>query len=330
MKPVYFLLAGLLVLISCMPVLVQAQSANLTSDIFSVSSYSFTATPGYVIDEIIVDALPMGTNQTHYLAYNGATFTLSIGTNESWGIYNTFVVSLTYPNGTVQTQTVTSTQISAGQYQTIIQPVFTKQASGYMPYFTINLEIGVMPVSVGLGTQPASYNVQSAIPFSSASGTLGGITNVHIYQLSQTSFVNNVQNNYNPVYGFSSVTSSAASWAVSQVTGLIGAIPVIGPIVLTMMDIVGTVAGELLYWLIFVISYLPYLIVGMEGLIGVISVIMAGKDKTGLKTAKNFYKYNKACVMGMIWLVNLLWTWGQQAVIMIAWAIQAIRSLLPI
>jgi hypothetical protein len=103
------------------------------SDITSVSSYSVTAPDGYYIYEIIVDPLPMGTNQTHTLYYGGTPFILTIGTAQNYLIYNVFDISLTYPNGTVQTKEVTVTRASIGQvigipttYQTIIQPVFTE------------------------------------------------------------------------------------------------------------------------------------------------------------------------------------------------------------
>ena len=329
-----------LLLIACLvgPVAAASITTNKTTELTDISSYSFTPDEGYVIYEILINPTSMGTNQTHHLYYDEAEFTLSVGSYTEWWIYHNFDISLTYPNGTTSTNHAVWTGVSAGTYTLDIQPVFY-QAQSINLGFSVWLNVGITdPLLVEFFTLPADVcyggdycskyvAAESAIPFTFADGTMGDTTTVYIYQISESDFVENIQN-YNPIYGWTSLTEDAGKWAYNQIISSINMIPVIGPLTISMMSIIGTVGGEILYWLKWIITNGWLVIAGGEVLIAMCAVIAAGKDKSGVKSAKNFVNYNVACINGILIVINYLWTWLVQGITMIVGLLQALKTWL--
>jgi hypothetical protein len=317
--PFFFLLVVLL-----MAPAASAIGSTITAS--QVSEYAVEAPSGQVIYQIIIDPLPMGTNQSHVLNYNGASFILTIGTAQSWGIYHDFDISLTHPNGTVESQHFSTTRVSGGEYKTTIQPVFSQVQSLTNAYWTIDLEVGLTPVSAGFNTQPADWLATSAIPFSAASGSLGGTTNVFVKVMTEAEFQENVLK-YNPIWGFQNLVNEVFSWTWEQIIAFVSNIPVIGPHFISTFSALGTVAAFLVYWITWVILNSPLIIAGGEVLIVMAAVIMTGKDADGTKTAKKIYEYNVACITGFLWAFNLLWSWLSSAIQTIAAIIQGLKPI---
>jgi hypothetical protein len=305
-------------------VLISPVSAGVVNA-YSVNQYSVQAEPGNVIYQIIIDPVPIGTNQTHVLNYNGATFGLSIGSATSYGIFHNFDISLTYPNGTTVTQHTSDSGTLGNNYKTTIQPVFFQAESLTLGAITVDLNVGLTPLSVGFSAPPVGYNPSSAIPFSSASGNLGASTNVFVWEMSQTDFTNNVVK-YNPVYGIGNLGATVFQWTWSEVLGFINMIPFFGPLFISLLDMVQTVTGGIWYWLTFVILNIPAIIAGGEIII-IMWAFLEQKKPQPAKTITLIYQHNVTAVMGFLTGINLIWRWGRDLLDIVVKAIQAIKPI---
>lgn len=292
---------------------------------YNINQYSVTAEPGNVIYQIIIDPVPVGTNQTHTLNYNGATYGLTIGSATAWGIFHNFDITLTYPNGTAITQSVTDSGTLGNNYKTTIQPVFFQAEGLTLGAITVDLNIGLTPLSTNFGAPPIGYNPESAIPFSSATGNLGANTNVFVWEMTQADFTANVVH-YNPLYGLGNLGSTVFQWTWTEVLGFINNIPVFGPAFLSLMDIITTIGGGALFWIVFIITNIPAFIAGGEIII-IISAFLTQKKPTPEKTISNIFNYNVSAVKGFIWVVNMVWRWITDLIDII---VETIQSLKPI
>lgn len=275
----------------------------------NVDQYSVIASSDHYIYEIIIDSLPMGTNQTHILTSNGATFLLEIKTWQDWYIYNNFNVSMTYPNGTVETVQKTSTRVSDSSYRTTIQPVFA-QLQGYTPAWKIDLEIGLNPTTVMFTPNNIlEFTPNTSIPFTEASGQFSGeITTVYLYEIPKTEFESEIVN-YNPLSSVTNLASQILGWTWETVLAFIGMIPVIGPQLLVVMVFVSTVAAELIFWFSYIITNFWLVLAGCELLIIMFGFLLAGKHPKPEKFIRNVINYNVSAGRGFLWVLTLLWGW---------------------
>ena len=307
-----------LILVLCLLVAGVSATTDDLNLIPDTSEYNFVAPDNYVIYEIDIGALPMGANQTHSLVYDGTTFTLEIGSVQSYVIYHTFDVTLTYPDGSVETTRKTTTRISGGSYQTKIQPVFTQSESGYNAYVTVNLEVGLSPLKAAVGTAGLSeseWDPSTAIPFTSASGTLGSATDVSLYTISSEDFENWIRN-YDPWYNASSLLDDIFEWAWSGILAFLNAIPVIGPLAVTFLTYAGSILSVLIFWLGFIVNNFPAIVLTVETVIMFAALINSRNTLQSL--LKNWLNYNISAIKGLLWFLDLVRGWVVSLVQMFA------------
>ena len=290
-----------------------------------VSQYSMVASQDHYIYEIMVDSLPVGTNQTHVLNFNGATFLLKIDTIHSWGVDNDFIVSMTYPNGTIET--VHAGQTSVFQtYKTKIQPVYM-QVQG-ITLLQIDLAIGTNPTKVTFSDlEGFSQDIKTAIPFTSVSGEFSGKTStVYAYECSIADFTNDILTG-NLLPNFTNLGSGFFSWTWSTVLIFINMIPIIGPQLITMMTFVTDTGWEIIFWLNYIATNMMLVLAGGEILLLVFAFLLAGKRPTPEKFVKNFINYNVRSVTGFLWVGGLLYDWLRSFVHMVAQLVQALKPI---
>ena len=323
MRRILFLIA--IVLLLSAPALADTQTITATN----IQSYSVASNPGYVIYQIHVDPVNIGQNQTHTLNFGGATYILTVGSYKSTGIYNNFDISLTLPNGTVISQHPSIVGLLNNQYALEVNPVFSQAQEGYNTYLTTDVQAGVgqSTLSVGLNAAPLGWSPTSAIAFSAVSGNTGAQTNVFVYEITQADFQNNIQN-YNPVYGISNLGSTVFQWTWNAVIGFLNMIPVIGPLAVTFLTYAGMFLTELMFWLGFLLTNFPSILLGSESLICLMAVINAGSGKNSFgKLFRNILNYNIMVFQGLIFLFNLARDW----IVMILQTIALIiKSLNPV
>jgi hypothetical protein len=263
----------------------------------------------------------MGKNQTHYLNYNGATFVLTIESAQSNIVYHDFYITLVYPNGTSDYKHVSTTRISAGNYRTTIQPVFTQLAGGYNAYMTVDLELGLSPVTTGMGASPVGYDASTSIPFTRASGTYGASTTTHVYEISEDEWQKSIVN-YNPIGNVPSLANEILAWMWSGALAFLNAIPVIGPLAVTLLGYAGGIASGLLFWLGFIYNNWPAILLTVEALI-LMAVVMTGGSLE--KCCKNYVLYHVAFIKGISWVANQVKEWILRFVEVIANIVAALH-----
>ena len=321
MKP-FWLIPVLLVVLAVSPG-VSAVNSTLTAE--GVSSYSFVADSGMVIYQITVNDLPIGANQSHTFNVGSNIYLLTVGTYEEWGWRNADI-SLTMPNGTVQTAHASGPAIFASKYKTQIQYVFP-QIYSMEGAFSINLFIGMTPASASFYTAPSNWNPSTALAFTAASGNFDQPTTIYLEEMSEEDFKNNVVK-YNPLYGLSHLGSQIFQWTWDTILGFLNMIPVIGPIAVSLIEIMGGILGVGWYWLLFTVQNFPAILFGVETLICMMAVINAGKGSKSLgKLGKNIVSYNAMFLYAIVVLVELVFNWTVKIVEMITSIVQALKPI---
>jgi len=318
----------ILPLLLCLLLAAPALAITLTAE--DVSSYSVVADPGSVFYKIKINDLPIGTNQTHTLIYNGYPYLLTINTWTSYGLWKNADISLTMPNGTVQTSHSTATTV-VGSYSTIIQPTMRADSSvlesATNMFLTVDLNIGLVPASAQFSTAPVGYNPSTSIPFTAASGNFGGITDVYVYQVTVQEFIDTIVT-YNPAAGLGDLGSAVFQWTWNGIIGFANMIPVIGPILVSFLTLAGTVLSELYFWLEWIVMNFPAILLSIETLIMMMAVINTPKGKKSLsRLLRNIYQYNLAVAHGFMTLFNYVLVWLSTIVQVITSIVQALKPL---
>lgn len=310
--------------------IVPAGATTITAD--NVGAYSITASPGSVIYKMKVDSLPIGTNQTHTMIYQGQPFMLTINTWTEWGLMKHALISLTMPNGTVQTHETVATTIVGG-YSTIIQPTVRTDSSvlesGTVTFLTVDLNIGLTPAKAQFSTAPMGYTPQSSLPFTAASGSFSNAqrSTVYAYQVTTEEFISTIVN-YNPSAGLGDLGSAVFQWTWSSVLGFLHNIPVIGPMAVDLLTLSGTVLTELWFWLTFIVVHFPAILASVECLILMAAVMNAGKGPRALgRFCGNIVNYNIAFVRGILWLFEFVREWIIRLIEMGVAIVQALKPL---
>lgn len=289
----------MLVMAAC---LVPATAITIPAD--DVGSYAYTTEKGYVIYKVVVDNLPVGSNQSHIFYYGGYPFRLEVDTwKENWGLTTFAKARFTYPNGSVQeSQTYTSTLTD--NYKTTIQPVFRLDSSvlesGVSPLIKVDLQIGLAPeISTEFNALPIiGYDAETAIPFKSASGQFSnfGVSDVYVYVVTEQEFEDTIKK-YNPLAGIPDLGAAVFQWTWDSVIGFLNMIPVIGPYIGVFIQYTGIVIVFVSFWVGFMVLNAPAIVWGAEVLIMAFATINAPSGTRAFGGIyKNMYNYNKSLV----------------------------------
>lgn len=273
----------------------------------NVAQYSMTANTGDVIYQIMVDSLPLGTNQTHILNWKGATFLLDIRTSTSWYVFDDFWVNLTYPNGTIASDHLQVQRASDGTYKTHIQPAFTQLQEFNPMNLKVDLYVGLNPVKAD--QLSFTYPITSTLPFTSASGEFSGeTTNVFGYECSEAAFMDSITN-YDKLKfdSVSNLAQQAVAWSWPVILSFIGVIPILGPQLVTMLDVVGNLFGTLIFWIVYVATHFYLVLIGGETILCVFAFLLAGKRPKPEKFINNMVNYHVMVGYGFLFVVMTVW-----------------------
>jgi hypothetical protein len=105
-------------------------------------------------------------------------------------------------------------------------------------------------------------------------------------------------------------------------------IPVIGPIAVGLLEVMGGVLGTGYFWLVFVVSNFPAILGGVECLILMMAVINAGSGKNSFsRLGKNIVSYNARFLYAVVTLVELVFNWTVRIVEMVASVVNALKPI---
>lgn len=300
-----------------------AGAQNITQSVSQVGSYSVTAEPGYVIYEIIVEDLPIGANQSHVLNYRGQSFLLEIATSSTLYLIKNVDVTLTMPNGSVQTAHTSATWYS-GNYRTLIQPVDDLSTDIFS--LKIDLLIGLAPASAQFYTTPVGWTVPSTIPFASASGSFDAPSDVKVKQKTLQEFDRDIANYNAP--GLDDWLDSLSKWTWNAILGFINKIPVLGPVIVVFIDLAGIILTQFSYWLSFIVLNFPAILLSIETMIMMMAAINAGSGKRSLgRLAHNIYEYNVAVIHGFIYFADVVRGWIATIIEIVTSIVNALKPI---
>ena len=297
-----------------------------TATVEDVDSYSYEAQDGYVVYEVIVAELPFGTNQTHVYYMDGAEWHIDVNTWSDWaGSSKHASVTVTYPNGTESTQTAQVWSVF-GTYQTVIQPVAVQSES--FAILKVDLQVGIDPTAASMYWD-IPWTAQDAIAFSEVSGSFTGseTSNVYVYWISKEDFLSTISN-YNPAAWWASYAGAIFQWSWDMVLAFLGAIPIIGPLFVSLIDIMGTVLTQGYTWVIWLVVNFPAILLSIEAIIILFAIVTAGSGKNSFgKLWRNVYTYNVLFITSFIGVIMFV---VEGAAVVINLIINAINGLKPV
>jgi hypothetical protein len=307
-------------------ILVTGPASAVTVTAEGVSSYSMVADSGMYIYQVTVDALPIGSSQIHTLNSKGNVYLITIDTYDDWGWKNADV-SLTYPNGTTATVHTAAPSI-LGTYRTTIQPVFQQNYNSVYA-FDIYLDVGISTAKAEFEATPVSMlqSQSSSIPFTSAQGSFDQSTTVWVEEIAIEDFTNKITN-YDPNYNLLNLANQVFQWTWNGVIGFVNMVPVIGPITVDFLEIIGIVLTEAWFWLSFVVENFAAVAFGVEIMILMMAVINAGNGKRSFsRLMTNVKNYNLSFIRGCIFLVETVKGWTLPVIETISHIVQGLKPL---
>lgn len=322
----YLLILGLLVSGAA------ALDETLTVHLDDTNSYSYEPISKYVVYEIIVDSLPMGTNQSHTLSYGSNEWILTVETwnDPTFGLYRNVLITVIDPLGNVTSKTTSTTSI-LGNYKTIIQPVSTKLESGRIIFLGVTVNVGLDPVTVQFNAQPAGWSPEDTIAFDQVSGsfTNGETSTVYVYACTKEYFKMNISN-YNALAWFLDFIGDVFEWSWDMVVAFINAIPIIGPILITIFEIMGIVLLGGLDWILFIKDNFWSILLTVESLICMFVVINSKSRKSRGSFGDlwgKWFEYNLRFVMGIFWLILFVFTGAARATDIVTKVVEALKPI---
>ena len=291
-----------------------------------VDSYSYTPTDGNIVYEIVVDSLPFGTNQTHVLTMEGGEWQVTINTWTAWsGTEKHTEVTIIAPNGTPSTQTASTWSIFEN-YWTQIQPVEIEV--GTISALKVNIRVGLEPAGASM-----SYNLpwdaQDAIAFTEVSGSFSGdeTSDVLVYWTSEADFEKAIEK-YDPTAWWVMYAGDIFAWSWEMVLAFLGAIPIIGPLFVSLIDIIGVVLTQGYTWALWLVVNFPAILLSVEGIIILFAIVTAGSGKNSFgKLWRNVYQYNVLFIASFIGVIMFV---VNGAVTVISTIVSVVNGLKPI
>lgn len=288
-----------------------------------VGSYSYETDDDHVVCEVIVAELPFGVNQSHVFYIDGAEWDVEIGSWTEWaGAQKHVQATFTYPNGTIITVSESAWSVF-GSYQTTIQPVSVQSESA--AFFKINIKIGLDPAVVTMGIPMSPWSAQDTIAFDDVSGSFSddATSNVYVYWMSIEDFENLIAH-YNPLGWAAGFVEDLFDWTWEMIIAFLGGVPVIGPIMVSMITFLGWILEFGIYWVIFIIVNFPAILLSVEALIMLIAVI---NSKSFGKLWNNLFNYNVRFVEGILGIIMFVYNGAKTVIELVTGIINAIKPM---
>lgn len=242
----------------------------------SIKTFNIESPEGYSLSGMEIYDLPANSNNTFQFDAYGKTYTLQANSTKSWGWWN-FDLSLTYPNGTVETKHLESLAPAAFDWDLHVQYYFLNVDS----VFDLDVYATLLPLSASFGTATNSEILQ----FSSVSGNSSDTFDLKLYATTQEEFEK--QANLDLGLQFSEAIDEFFSWTWDAVLSFVGLIPYVGDDLVTAILIASYIIDEVFFYFnLFFVEYIEVTILSMEFFIMTYSLHRT-KSKSPVKLIKN-------------------------------------------
>ena len=264
-----------------------------------IKTFNIEAPEGYSLSGMEIYDLSANSNNTYQFDAYGKTYTLQANSTKSWGWWN-FDLSLTYPNGTVETKHLETLAPAAFDWDLHVQYYFLSVDS----VFDLDVFAALLPLSASFGTATNSEILQ----FSSISGNSSDTFDLKLYATTQEEFEK--QSNLDLGLQLSTALSDFFSWTWGAVLSFVGLIPYIGDDLVTAMLFASYLIDEIFFYFnLLFIEYIETTLLSIEFFVLVYSITRT-KTKNPVKLVKNVVedhtKVAHAIVSAVLLAINLV------------------------
>jgi len=303
------ILFGLILALVLLPVGAFAE----TSVLENVNFYDVSVNEGMVIDQITIDNVAVGVNQTHTFYSGPLWYQLEVGSvaDEFAGVnyHSTFVLKLN--NGT-STEEITMDKYSPSHdYKLYIQMIDPLEPGAFPNILSVNLYVGMKPLTARFDLPP-NFGSYTEVPMTRVAGSIGAYTTVYVtqdtYEVWESVTKGSLQH----------IIEEAVGISINSILSLIALIPFIGPHFVTLLKFSGAILTEGLFWIGYIVTNFIPLFLAAQAFICMIASIAARFNPA--LTVDLIVRYN----VGIFHFIRIVYTAFHDLVIK---TIEAIGSL---
>lgn len=275
-----------------------------TSKISDVSHYDVSVIEGMVIDQITIDAVPVGTNQTHHIYSGPQHYTLTVNSiaDSFVGVNYHSKFELILSNGSYTESLMMDKYSPKHDYKLYIQMLDPSEESGLPNLLAINLYMGMNPLTARFELPP-TFGSYTEIPITRVTGDIGKSTTVYVTQDTYEEWQKLVQGNV-VVDWVTGAAGVVAGFVWEAVLKAINSIPFVGPHFVTMLTYAGMFLEEGGFWLPYFIFNLVGLFFAAQAFILMIACVETGFD--AVKSVKAAVQHNVSIIRFLLWLFHFL------------------------
>lgn len=190
-----------------------------------IQHFSLSAPEGMSLSGVEMYDLDPTSNTTILLDNYGELYTLQINSTKDYAFWWNFDISLTSPNGTVQTQHLKSSAPFASDYDLFIQYYWMSINGTYDSVFDLDLYTGVLPLNCQLNDWNPTKS--EALQFSEITADSNSYFDLLVYAVDDEEFAEQLGNDV--IANLQEGTGDLFAWSWEMIIAFIEKIPLIGP-----------------------------------------------------------------------------------------------------
>ncbi len=281
-----------------------------------VPSFDYTVSgTDLVISQVNLYDLREGVTTVNLDAY-GQLYVLELNCTRSWGWW-TWDVSLTYPNGTVSTESLSNLAPAAMDYDCFIQYFFTDNDW----VLDADIYVDLLPMKVTYGGTPLDREI---LVFSSVSGSTPNPADIKIYLVTPDE-LEKVKNN-DVLYQFGEYISGIWVWSWNGILWFMEQVPVIGPYLAALLELSGAAIGEIVAWGQFLLDNIEVILMFVEGLI-LADALLSTRSRALMPLLRRIVDNHVRVLKFTLWLLDVAIMLFTRLIQVIAQIVQTIKPL---
>lgn len=297
--------------------LIQGAVAKEEVFIEDVSSFDYTVSgSNLVISQVNLYDLQEGVTTVNLDAY-GQPYLLELNCTRSWGWW-TWDVSLTYPNGTVSTESLSNLAPAAMDYDCFIQYFFSD--TDWILDTDIYVDLLPMKVTYG-GSNPTDRDI---LVFSSVSGSVPNPADIKIFLVTPEE-LDKVKNS-DILYQFGEFINGVFVWTWNGILWFVEQVPVIGPYLAALLELSGAAIGEIVAWGLFLLENIEVILMFAEGII-LAEALISTRRRSLTVLLRRIVDNHIGALKFCLWLLDLGIGLFTRLIGLVARIVQAIKPL---
>ena len=268
-----------------------------------VTNIDYEVADGYVISNVNLDNIEANFNSTTVLDTFGKEYILTINNTKSWGWW-TYEVSLQYPNGTVQTETLDSFQPYA--IDTDIKIQYFHYVTDTDSVLDVDVYVGLLPLTASF-TNPVSSESEMGellsstgltyerVAFSDVQASCTNEFDFKAIYVTAEDFQDQIEESVEEM--ISGGVELFFDWAWDSILAFVEMIPGVGPYLASALEMSAFIVGEVFFYLdLLFIEYPETTILTIEFLILAATILKTDKKSSIWDMAETYISMHKAVI----------------------------------